>query len=193
MGAGQRIATGLIAAALIAALAVGCGGGSGSTEGSVSTKGSASTSGKSSKSEPSAEFAGKTETGKLATLGKEGSPAEREAASQVIEESFKAREAGNWKAQCASLAKVVVKQIEKAGVTLGAKGKGCTAALEAQAAPVPAAARANTLSGPIDALRVNGAQGYAFYHGTGGKDYSILLLKEGNDWKLAALQEKEAP
>jgi hypothetical protein len=197
-----RVVT-IIAVMLVAILA-GCGGSgsSNSSESSASTstrntepKTSASEAVKpeGSKSEPSAEFVGKGKNGKLAKVGREASTAEREGASKVLEESFDAREAGDWKTQCETLAASTVEQIEKSAAVLGAAG-GCPKALEAQARPVPPAARANTMIGPIAALRVKGGfNGFAFWHGTEGKDYVIPLIKQGGEWKLVSPQEQEAP
>lgn len=197
----------LFVIAILALLAAGCGGSSGSSSsaGSSSTNSTSSTNSSStsttakttstpaSTSEPSAEFVGKGKNGTLAKVGKEASAAEREAASEVLEKSFDARETGDWKTQCETLAAALVEQIEKSATVLGAAG-GCPKALEAQAKPVPPAARANTMTGPIAALRINeGINGFAFWHGTEGKDYVVPLIKQGGEWKLVSPQEQEAP
>jgi hypothetical protein len=190
----REIVTVLTVVGLMAVLIVGCGGG-GSTSSAGSTSGSSATTSDSSSGggEPSAEFAGKGKNGELATVGKEASVDEREAASQVLEESLTAREEGDWAGQCETLYAQVVEQIVKTGSVLGA-GKDCAAALELQAKPTPASARVNTMSGPIAALRViEGERGFAFWHGTGGADYVIPMLKENGEWKVASLKEEEAP
>lgn len=195
----HRIAGMLVASALAAMLLTACGGGGSdssadSTTNSPKTKTTASQEAtpEGSQGEPSREFVGKGPNGKLATVGKESSPAEREAASRVLEESLKAREEGDWEAQCATLVGPLVQQLEEGSSVLGAGG-GCPRALEAQATPVPESARANTMTGPIDAFRVKSNQAFAFYHGTEGKDYVIPMIKEGGEWKLASLKEEEAP
>jgi hypothetical protein len=205
----KKIIAGVWIAGLVAIVAAGCGGGGSdsSSEGnspesspSGSTKNS-SKSGKSGgakpepgpepKSPPSTEFLGKGENGKLATLGREADDEEREEASKVIEESFLAREAGDWEVQCATLSAEVIEQSEKAAAVLGAK-QGCAKALEAQAEAVPEEALANPMTGPIDVLRTSyGLQAFAFFHGAEGKDYVVPLKKEGGEWKVAALQEQE--
>jgi hypothetical protein len=189
-------------AALVAAVA-GCGGGGSdsptadtagsSTNGSTKTKnaeGSKSEGGSEATSPPSTEFLGKGENGKLATLGTVADDDEREAASEVIKESFEAREARDWEAQCATLAAEVIKQSEKSAAVLGAK-PGCAEALESEALPIPDEAFANPMTGPINVLRTApGSQAFAFFHGVEGKDFVIPLIKEGSEWKLAALQEQ---
>jgi hypothetical protein len=192
----------LVAVVIAVAVAmVGCGGGgsSSSTESATTSTPAKTTaakkapSEKSNASEPSAEFAGKGPNGKLAKVGKEASVAEREAASKVLEESFDARAAGKWAAQCATLAAALVTQIEKSGALLTAAG-GCPKVLETQAGPLPESARANNMAGPVAALRVKGGiNGFAFYHGTDGKDYVIPLIKQGGEWKVVALTAQKAP
>jgi hypothetical protein len=183
----------------------GCGGGgsSGSSSSEASSSTSASTSSAKTspsetspsegpKSEPSAEFLGKGKNGKLAKVGKEASAEEREAATKVLQESFAARETRDWTAQCETLAPPLIKQIEKAAGALNAAG-GCAKALEAGAKPVPTSSLASTLTGPIAALRVEGNNGLAFWHGPGGKDYVIPMGDQGGEWKLLSLQEQPAP
>jgi hypothetical protein len=204
MGLRKRIAMALIAAALMAM--IGCGSSStdsgGSTDSGSSTSDSKSTteSAQTTKSnaeptdsgaEPSKEFVGKGKNGQLAKIGKESSVAEREAASRALEENLDARAGGDWETQCETLASATVEQVEKGGAVLGAKSS-CPEALEAQAGPVPPPARANTMTGPIDAFRVNqGINGFAFWHGTHGRDFVIPLIKQRGEWKVVALQEEE--
>jgi hypothetical protein len=196
----ERKFTVTIAALVSAAVLVaGCGGGgsSSSSESSATanpaktTTSQGATTSVSSGAEPSKEFVGKGPDGKLAGYGKEASAAEREAASQVLEESMRARAAADWKGQCETLVKPLVEKIEGSGSVVGASG--CAKALEVQAKPVPASARANTMTGPIDAFRIGFNRGFAFYHGTKGKDYVIPMYKEGGKWKVAALTTQEAP
>jgi hypothetical protein len=49
------------------------------------------------------------------------------------------------------------------------------------------------MTGPIDALRVEGDRGYALYHGTKGKDYVMAMKKEDDEWKVSSLTESELP
>jgi hypothetical protein len=184
---------------VLAGIVGGCGGGDSATSGDSSTGGPSNstktTVSEGPNSEPSTEFIskGKGVVSQLPKFGKEADETEREAASRLLEENLQARAAGDWATQCESLAASIVTGIEEAAVTLGA-GKGCAKGLEAQAAPTPESARANTMTGPIDALRVgSGGRGIALYHGTKGKDYAMPLIKEGGTWKVLALQEQELP
>jgi hypothetical protein len=178
MGIKLAIATGLIATVV-----VGCGDGSSEAPGSAAA---------STPTGQSAEFVGGGPNGKLATLGKEAEAAEREAASRVLEESFQARAARDWAGQCSTLVAPLASQIEQASSVL-ASGVGCAKALEAQAEKATPSTLVDTMTGPIDVLRVNGNRAFAFYHGTQGEDYVIPMAKEGGEWKVASLLAKKAP
>jgi hypothetical protein len=130
----------------------------------------------------------------IVNFGEEASSEEREAASAVLEENYEARAAADWAGQCSSLTKGERKRLEEAEAYRNV-GKGCTEALKYAAAPAPAtkAVRENTLTGPIDALRVKGDQAWALYHGKGGKDYAMPMEKEGNEWKVNNTTTTELP
>lgn len=179
------------------AVLAGCGGGgsSGSSNSTAAAKAAkppaSSRAAESTGGEPSAEFVGKGPNGKLAKSGEEAEAADREAASRVVEESLEARASRDWASQCSTLVAALIKQIEESNSLSAATG--CAKALAAVAAPATPSALANTMTGPIDALRVSGTQGFAFWHGTGGKDYVIPLFKEGGEWKVGSLVAQEAP
>lgn len=197
-----KIALALIATVAIFPVAAGCGGGSSSSGGSSSTssdsgKTTASNSGESSGSEVvddnSAEFVGKGPNGQLAKVGKEGGLAEKEAATQVLEESFDARESGDWATQCKTLSSSTLEQLKKTPVLVGGGGS-CANILESQASQLPPSARANTLTGTVDAFRINQKiNGFAFWHGSDGKDHMIPLIEQRGSWKLVSIQEAPAP
>jgi len=166
-------------------------GGEGTTAGGPTTGSDTTSSGGGGKG-ASAEFVGKGENGTLAKEGKESSAAEREAASEALEESFEARAAGDWAGQCASLTKSAVEAVE-AGVPKGKKKKGCAANLETLGKQAPKAVLENPMIEPIAVLRISGSQAYAFFHGAKGQDYVMPMEKEGSDWKVGALTPQEAP
>jgi hypothetical protein len=191
----------LLAAASLSLAVGGCGNGGSDTSGVSSTSSDSSQPTATTKSpesnsagsEPSREFLSSGTNGGLAKIGHESSAAEREAASAVLEKSFEAREIGDWATQCSTLASSTIEQLEKNSAVLGGT-VSCPKVLKAQAAPVPPTELANTLTGPIDAFRINeGINGFAFFHGTGGKDFVIPLIKEGGEWKLVLPVEQEIP
>jgi hypothetical protein len=166
-----------------------CGGSSDGTSGGGTDTSAASFGSEAGK--PS-EFAGKGENGKLAKEGNEASAAEREAASKVLEENLEARAEGNWAGQCETLTVKVTEGVEGTASKSKTK-KGCTASLEALGKNAPKEILENPMTGPVAVLRVKGNQGFAFFHGTGGKDYVMLMEKEGGSWKVGSLVAEEAP
>lgn len=176
----RKIAIALVAAQL-AAVGAGCGS-SGSSSSDSSSSG-----------EASAEFIRPGKKNGIATYGKEADNAEREAASRVLEENLQARADGNWSAQCASLSALAIREIERASSGLG--GAGCANSLKSLAQPLARTklSRANNMTGPIAALRVEGNKGFALYHGTNDTDYAMPLLKEKGKWKVAAVLTQEIP
>jgi hypothetical protein len=170
---------------LIAALLGGCGGG-GSSD---------STASSSSGTEASAQFLKVTGPNELVEFGTEASGSEREAATALLEKSFKARAAANFAAQCATLSKVAVEQV-KATAHVDPNGnapKGCAGKLEELASPLGKSkeAREDRLGEPIPAMRVKGKKAFALFHGTEGKAWVIPLEQEDGEWRVAALQEEE--
>jgi hypothetical protein len=172
----------------VLAVVVGCGGGgSGSSGGSTSASTSSSNSGN---GEASATFLKPGVKSQSPRFGKEADAAELEAVSEVVEENSQARTAQNFALQCATLAKSTVKELEEHGPSLGA-GKSCAKTLEKEAATAPKYIFAETMTGPVAALRVKGSQGYALYHGKKGKDYELPVTLEGGQWKVVALFPQE--
>ena len=156
--------------------AVGCGGSGSSAD---------STSGP----EASASFFNPGGKNRVPKFGEEAEEDEREAASDVLEENLQARADGEWATQCDTLTTARVTNVKEAG------GGSCASALKGQALPLSEskAVRANTMDGPIDALRVEGNRGFALYHGKNGKDYAMPMKKEDDEWKVSSLTESELP
>jgi hypothetical protein len=189
----KRWLNALLAIGMIAGLLslTACGGGSGGTSSGESTL-----SGATDSAEPSAEFVGKGENGSLAKRGKEASVADREAASEVLEESFEARAAHDWAGQCATLTAKATKLVEGEAAK-SAKGKAtkndCAVNLESIGKVAPASVLENPMTEPVAAMRLSKGQAFAFFHGKGGKDYVMPLEKEGSEWKVNALAPQGAP
>jgi hypothetical protein len=180
MGFRGRIEGAIAAAVAIAIVVAGCGG----------------SSANSNETEASRSFLAPGQKNNLPKFGEESDEDEREAASEVLEENLEARAVGEWAKQCASLTKGTRKEVEEEISFYGGKNQNsCARSLSAQARPMPAtrAIRSNTLTGPIDALRVKGERGYALYHGTQKKDYAMPMEKEEGEWKVDALTTKELP
>jgi hypothetical protein len=168
----------LITVALVALLG-GCGGSSPTT----STDGGAEHAGAAAE-EPSRRFLSEHRGNTYVTFGDESSPAERRAASAVLEENLAARQAADFRRQCASLAKPVVTAIQAGGE---AKSANCVSALTELARPLSGsrAIRRDRLDGSIAALRVKGNLAYALYEGDDGSDYAMPMEREDGRWKVA--------
>jgi hypothetical protein len=189
MGFKIGLSIALTAAVLMAALAAGCGGGSSSSSGSSSSGGSTDSS---SEAEGSASFLKPGTKSKLPKFGQEAEASEREAASAVLEENLQARASGDWATQCSSLTAGAIKKVEETPTVFqGQKSRSssCPKRLEAQAQPLSGtkSIRADTMTGPIAALRVKGNKAYALYHGANGKDYAMPMEKVGDEWKVDSL------
>lgn len=128
------------------------------------------------------------------TFGGESAGGEREAASATLEEFMRARAAGDWAAECKTLAAERLQPLERiAKETPGFEDKPCGDLLAALEANASAAVRANTMTGPIASLRVDGDQAFALYHGRGGADYFMPMIREGGRWLVAAFNPFEFP
>jgi hypothetical protein len=189
-----RIVVGMVIALLAVAGLSACGSSGGSS--SESSSGSSASSGETSTTANEGGAEGFPASSEFVKFGKEASSEEREAASEVLEENLQARSSGDFEKQCETLSAAGVKVIagnsggavvspEKAIVACGKK-------LESESKSATAKQKLpNTLTGPIAVLRVEGNKGYALYHGTGGKNYAMPMVKEGDTWKAAALVEVE--
>jgi hypothetical protein len=171
----------IVVAALLVA---GCGGGSSSSSSSSASSSATTASDSSGGAEPSKQFLKPKGNNKIAEFGSEASVEERETASKVVEESLKAREDADFATQCETLSLKGIKEIP------GTKTRAeCPKALKSFAEPLSETkkARKDTLSGPIDAMRVKGEKGYALYHGTDKKNYAVPLEEEDGAWKVASV------
>jgi hypothetical protein len=202
MGGKAGISISLVVLALIAAVATGCGGSSsgatgGSTgsgkSGSTTSSGSESTGGSEGANGSKAPAPGFSKKAEKAGFGEESDAAEREAASQILEENLQARASGDFAKQCETLSGLAVSGIEQNSNRGGGKKKDCAETLESESAKAPPGLLENTMTEPIAALRIKGPIAYALYHGKGGKDYSMKMDLENGEWKVAALLTEEVP
>ncbi|HEX8754627.1 MAG TPA: hypothetical protein VF731_14535 [Solirubrobacterales bacterium] len=188
--AGTRLLGPLLLAALLALLG-GCGSGNGGTTAAGASghpQARAASGGKGG----SASFIVPGGDNSVQEFGREASPGEREAASRILQGYLRARAARDFGAQCAALAQSAVEPLEELSAPRGSSGRGkaaCEAALQRLAGSRPGPA--DTMTGPIGALRVRGARGFALYHGAGGIDYVVPMRREGVLWKVATLEPVE--
>lgn len=156
---------------------------------STSDGGSAGSAG-----EGSAAFRSKGGDNSIQEFGDEADEGERQAAEDSVNGYLQARADGDWKKSCEYLAAGAVKPLEQlAESSPQLKGKGCAAIIGALSAQMPASSRSNPLVDGVAALRIEGDQAFALFHGPQGTDFFIPLAKEGDEWKVAALAASEFP
>jgi hypothetical protein len=169
----------LLALVLVAAMAAaGCGGDSSgdtasSTEKVVYPEG------------PSREFYVAGGDNLIQFYGREASAAEREKASRVIEDWMRARAASDWAKVCRySDAATIDYAHRTASEITKRKVTDCPKAMTVVFARTERSP-ANTMTGPIDSLRVGEGRGYAQYHGRAGHDWIVPVTNEEGEWKAA--------
>lgn len=125
------------------------------------------------------------------TFGEEASTAEREEASKVIHAWMKARVAEEWATDCGYLARDYARALVlDAHQVSGGKATNCPQALE-YFGDNASGTSGNTLTGPIDSLRVKGPEdteteweAIAQWHGPHGIDWVLPLEREEGTWKV---------
>jgi hypothetical protein len=168
-----------LALIIVTAMALGCGGGESSTVagGQESQRPYPWLKG------PSRQFLIRDGDNTVQTFGREATKAEREQASEFIQNWMKARAAQNWAKDCTYLSRAYVHSLittDAMKVSHG-KVKNCAQGL-AYFGHLASGSYENTLSGPIDSLRVDEGLGYAQYHGNDGHDWIIAVARERGKW-----------
>jgi len=161
-------------------LAAGCGGGASTGGGTDGTDGGAEVFYPNVQG-PGREFLIADGDNLVQAFGDEASAGERAKASRVVQAWMKARVAEDWAEDCKyfsrSYARALVKDAN--GVTEG-KVKSCPAALD-YFGPEASGTSGNTLTGPIDSLRVKGPRAYAQWHGP-EEDWVLPMKIEDGAW-----------
>jgi hypothetical protein len=187
----------LAIAVLLALTASACGGGdSGDSATSPAAAGGESTAPTTAGGDGGSASGFRTPGGdnSIQEFGVEASTAEVDAATATLAAYLKARVAEDWEKDCAYLAKPAVAPLEQlAASSPRLKGKGCAAILAALASGTPRSTRANTMTGAVASLRIEGDRGFALYHGARGVDYFVPMVKEDGEWKLGTLSPSEFP
>jgi hypothetical protein len=124
-------------------------------------------------------------------FGKEAPPAEREDASLVIHAWMRARVAEDWKADCEYLSAVYSRTlINDANRVQGSKKMNCPETL-AFFGDEASGTSGNTLTGPIDSLRVRGNRAFAQWHGPHQIDWVMPMRIEDGVWKVESASPVE--
>jgi hypothetical protein len=118
--------------------------------------------------------------------GHEASSAERERASRVVEAWMRARAAGDWEKVCRYFsAETASYALRTATAVTGRRKVGGCAKSIAVVFKRTDRTRTNTMTGPIDSLRIGQGRGYAQYHGNDGRDWIVPVTRERNGWRVA--------
>jgi hypothetical protein len=201
-----KIALLLAVSALLASGLAACGGGDSgdSTAASTATATEESTTaagsedegsgGSSSADDGSSSFRTPGGDNSIQDFGEEADAGELDDASTALSAYMEARAKDDWAQQCKLLAETTVAPLEQLATRSAQfKGKGCAAILEGLMSRAPASTRTNTLTHGIASLRVEDDRGFALYHGAGGVDYFVPMVKEDGQWKLGAIAPSEFP
>jgi hypothetical protein len=132
------------------------------------------------------EFLGSNGENAMATFGEEASDAEWRQASRLIAAWLKARAAEDWVADCSYFSRRYRHHLvaEDAVSVSDGEVENCPQALDYFGIAASGDGK-DTLSGPIDSLRVADTQGIALYHGNDGNDWTVPMNKEGGKWLVA--------
>ena len=198
-GVRKHALTLLLAALLVAGLAA-CGSSDDSTTGATTTATSTpsgeqgSNAGGHGQSEGSAPFREPGGDNSIQDYGEEASESERDAAEKALAAFMAARAKQDWVTTCDYLGEEAVKPLEELGKSNAQlKGKDCAQLLEAVTERAPAASFVNTLRGPVASLRVERDRAFALYHGPQQINYFMVMIKEGDEWKVGSLSPSEFP
>ncbi|MDX6635943.1 MAG: hypothetical protein QOF06_2146 [Solirubrobacterales bacterium] len=124
-------------------------------------------------------------------FGREAAPAEREEASRVIHVWMRARVAEDWKEACKYLAAVYAKGlIEDAKLVSKGKATNCPQTLSFFGDEASGSS-GNTLTGPIDSMRLRGNRAFVQWHGPNQIDWILPMRYEDGGWKVSSASPVE--
>lgn len=128
----------------------------------------------------------------IQNFGEEADTGERAAAEATLSAFEKARVGHDYAVECAQLAKTTLAPLEQfAASNPKLKGRGCPTIIAAFTNG--GSVTGDALTQGVASLRVEGDRGFALYHGPGGADYFIPMVKEDGEWKVGAIAPSEFP
>jgi hypothetical protein len=145
-----------------------------------------STSSSSSSGGGAASFRAPSGDNSIPDYGSEAPGSERSRATAALAAFLRARAGAEWTRACVYLASPTRSQLEKFATISKGKVKGCGPVLAALSRG-PAAARADTLTAGVAALRIKGRNAFALFHGPKGSKYVMPMVNEGGAWKMGQL------
>ncbi len=142
----------------------------------------------SSPSGPAAAFHTPHGDNSIPNYGAEAPASQRAGATAALRRYLAARAAGDWSTACSYLGSQTQKQLQVlTEASNKAKHKGCAGTYAMLSARVPAAERANPLTGALAVLRVKGDTAFALFYGPHGQKYMMPMAREGGAWKVTQI------
>jgi len=115
--------------------------------------------------------------------GVEASAAERDQAAAALHGYLEAGVRRDWEEACRHLATPTHEQI---ALGIGLEGEDCRLVLDAFFAEVSRQRFAAAAVATVGSFRVEGERGFLLYHGAEGVDYSMPMVRERGQWRVAA-------
>jgi hypothetical protein len=121
-------------------------------------------------------------------FGVESPSADRVAAARVLKAYLDARAGGDWDRACAGISAGLEAEIEHLGgpATQDERSR-CAKALRTLTEGVPASALRISAAIHVLSMRLDGSTAYVIYKNGEGAPTAIPMTREGNEWKVAAL------
>ncbi|MFL5340392.1 MAG: hypothetical protein ACJ8F7_09595 [Gemmataceae bacterium] len=165
---------------VMAALAVGCGSEGGPVRSTATDPLAGYPKG------PTREFIVPGGDNAMPEYGREAAAMERKQASALIQRWMRARAARDFVDECRYFSRRFIRHFVTGDAEVVSEGrvKTCPQALAYFGSDASGDFK-NTLTGPIDSLRVAKGLGFAQYHGKGGIDWEIPVNKEDGTWRVA--------
>jgi len=136
----------------------------------------------------SKQFEAKGGDNSIQQFGSEASGDEFSQAAIALHGYLDARAAGAWAAACSYMADGVTAQLSQMS---GAGKQGghlsCAKILAALSGGLPPAALHEVAEADVGSLRIEGERAFVLFHGAHGVDYFMPMVREGGEWKVAAL------
>lgn len=136
----------------------------------------------------SGQFEAKGGDNSIQRFGSGTSGGEFAQAAAALHGYLDARAAGAWAAACSYMASGVADQLSQmSGEGPGGQSPSCATILAALSGGLPPAALREVAVADVGALRVEGERAFVLFHGAQGVDYFMPMVREGGEWKVAAL------
>lgn len=160
----------LVPTLVVAVIVAGCGG----DDGSTATEGSGSSP--------------QSRQDEIREFGSEASSPEAQQAEVALKGYLDARAVGEWKKACSYLARNVRRGLgQLAAKSKQVQGKDCAGLIEASTKSLSSSERADLGQVDVNAVRVEGEQGFVLYKDAADAEYAMPMKSERGQWKVAGV------